>query len=132
VPPIPRPSPDTAPYWNAARAGELHLQRCRPCDRLVWYPRVRCHRCGSDDLRWEALSGDGSVHAFTIVHRAADPDLADALPYVVALIELAEGARLMSNIVDIHPDAIRIGMPVRVRVRELEGDILLPVFGPAE
>ena len=131
MPPIPRPNPDTAPYWDAARAGRLELQRCTPCDRLVWYPRRRCHRCGSDDLRWETLSGAGEVHAFTVVHRTADPSLADAVPYVVALVDLAEGARLMTNIVDIEPGEVRIGTAVQVRFRMLDDDLALPVFGPA-
>ena len=131
MPSIPLPNPDTAPHWDAARAGRLDLQRCGPCNVLVWYPRRRCDRCGSDDLHWETLSGEGVVHAFTIVHRAADPSLAAAVPYVVALVDLAEGPRLMTNIVDVPPDDVQIGMAVRVRFRALDGGVALPVFGPA-
>jgi uncharacterized OB-fold protein len=129
VPPIPRPDPETQPFWDAAREGRLDLQRCLSCDLLVWYPRRRCHRCGSGDLRWETVSGDATVHAFTVVHRSPDPSR--PTPYVVALVDLVEGARLMTNIVDVDPAAVRIGLAVRVRFRPLDGDIELPVFGPA-
>lgn len=128
MPPIPRPDPDTLPYWDGARAGRLDLQRCVACDLLVWYPRRRCHRCGADELRWETLSGDATVHAFTIVHRAPDPSI--EVPYVVALVDLVEGARLMTAIVDVDPADVQVGLPVRVRFRTLDGDVALPVFGP--
>ena len=125
----PRADPDTRPYWEAARAGRLDLQRCGACNLLVWYPRRRCHRCGSDVLLWETMTGDGSVYAFTVVHRAPDPSV--EVPYVVALVDLAEGARIMTNLVDVDPADVRVGLPVRVRFRRLEGDLALPVFGPA-
>jgi uncharacterized OB-fold protein len=98
------------------------------CELLVWYPRRRCHRCGSDEPRWETLSGDATVHAFTVVHRSPDPTI--PAPYVVALVDLAEGARLMTNIVDVDPAEVRIGLPVRVRFRPIDDDTALPVFGP--
>jgi uncharacterized protein len=129
VPPIPHPNPETRPYWDAARAGRLDLQRCVPCDRLVWYPRRRCHRCGSDDLRWETLSGRASVYAFTVVHRAPDPSV--EVPYVVALVDLEEGARVMTNLVGIDPQDVRVGLPVEVRFRALDDGLALPIFGPA-
>jgi uncharacterized OB-fold protein len=129
VPPIPNPDPDTRPYWDAAREGRLELQRCTACDVLVWYPRRRCHRCGSDALRWERLSGRATVHAFTVVHRAPDPSV--AVPYVVALVDLVEGARVMTNLVDVDPGDVRIGLAVEVRFRPLDDDVALPVFGPA-
>lgn len=128
MPPIPRPDPDTLPYWEAARAGRLDLQRCVPCGLLVWYPRRRCHRCGSGELHWETLSGEATVHAFTVVHRAPDPSM--DVPYVVALVDLAEGARLLTNLVDVDPADVEVGLPVRVRFRELAEGRTLPVFGP--
>ena len=79
-------------------------------------------------MRWETLSGDATVHAFTVVHRAPDPSV--AVPYVVALVELAEGARLMTNLVDVDPADVRVGAAVRVRFRRLADDLALPVFGP--
>lgn len=131
MPPAPRPDPETQPFWDAAREGRLDLQRCEPCGLLVWYPRRRCHRCGSDALGWETLSGRGTVHAFTVVHRAPDADLVDRVPYVVALVDLDEGARLMTNVVDCDPGDVRVGMPVSVRFRPLGDTLALPVFGPA-
>lgn len=128
---IPRPDPESRPFWDAARAGRLDLQRCGGCGHLVWYPRRRCHRCGSDQLRWETLSGEGTVHAYTVVHRAPAEDRAADVPYVVALVDLAEGARLMTNVVDCNPAEVHVGMPVSVRFRPIGEDLALPVFGPA-
>jgi uncharacterized protein len=128
--PVPSPDADSAPYWAAARAGRLELQRCRPCGLVVFYPRARCPRCHAADLAWETLSGRGTVHAYTIVHRAPDPSLEDAIPYVVALVDLDEGARLMTNIVDCAPEQVRIGLPVVVRFRPVSDAAALPLFGP--
>lgn len=132
MPPVPVPDADSRPYWTAAAEGRLALQRCTSCDRLVWYPRARCPRCHGDRLTWETLSGAGTVHAFTVVYRPADPSLEDAVPYVVALVDLAEGARLMTNIVGCEPGDVRIGMAVRVLFREVADGIALPLFEPEE
>ena len=106
------------------------MPRCRSCDRLVWYPRRRCPRCHGDDLAWETLSGLGTVYASTVVHRAPSPQLEDDVPYVVALVDLDEGARLMTNIVECAPESVEIGMRVGVTFRRVSDDAALPLFAP--
>jgi hypothetical protein len=129
-PPIPVPDADSSRYWAATLEGRLELQRCDACRRLVFYPRARCPRCYGDRLTWTTLAGTGTVHAFTVVHRPADPSLADAVPYVVALVELTEGARLMTNIVGCDPSDVHVGMPVAVSFRPVSDAASLPVFSP--
>lgn len=127
------PSPDAAPFWEACRRHELVLPHCRPCDRVFFYPRTACPECGSRDLDWLTASGRGVLHAFCIQYRTAVAADRDQLPFVTAVVELAEGPRLMSYLVDIEPtpEAIRCDMPVAVRFVELPGGQTLPVFAPA-
>lgn len=129
---VPPTDPVTRRFWAAASEGCLELQRCRACSLVVSYPRVRCPRCHSDDLAWEAMAGSGTVYSCTVVHRAPEPALAGEVPYVVALVDLDEGARLMSNIVGCAPDQVHIGMPVRVRFEPVADRIALPLFEPME
>jgi uncharacterized OB-fold protein len=130
----PPPDADARPHREAARVGRLAMPRCTGCGRLVWYPRPRCPSCHAAVHEWETLSGLGTVYSATVVHRAPDPSLEAAVPYVVALVDLDEGARMLSNIVDCEPDAVTIGMrvAVRFRVAGAGGGTFLPVFAPVE
>lgn len=132
MPPLPHPDPDSAPYWAATLAGRLDLQRCGSCGLVVFYPRARCPRCHADALAWSTMSGRGTVYASTVVYRPADESFAADVPYVVALVDLEEGARLMTRIVDCPPDTVRTGMPVTARFRRVSDEAALPVFAPAE
>jgi uncharacterized protein len=129
VRPLPVPDPRTAPYWSAAREERLFIPRCASCGRFQFYPRPLCTNCHSRDLDWTVCSGEGTVHSFTVVHRAPSPEFADAVPYVVANIRLAEGAHLMSTLVNCPPQEARIGMPVTVKYLHIE-EASLPVFEP--
>jgi uncharacterized OB-fold protein len=128
--PIPHPDPDTARYWAATLAGRLDLQRCDACGRVVMYPRARCPYCHADSLTWTTMSGRGTVYASTIVYRPADDSFAADVPYVVALVDLEEGARLMTRIVDCAPADVRTGMTVKVRFQHVSDEAALPVFAP--
>ena len=97
--PEPIVNPDSAPYWAAARDEKLKIQKCAECGTLRFFPRHLCTECGSDNTEWAEISGRGSVQSFTIVHRAAFPEFQAITPYVVALIDLEEGPRMMTNIV---------------------------------
>ncbi|BBY21983.1 Zn-ribbon domain-containing OB-fold protein [Mycobacterium stomatepiae] len=125
VVPVPEPSSASAPFWEATRERELHMQRCADCTRLVWYPRVMCPHCGADALRWERLSGDGVVYAVSVHHRPALPALADKVPYSVVLVDLAENARMMSNVFGPPP---RVGDAVRIAWIPLPDGRNLPTF----
>jgi uncharacterized OB-fold protein len=112
--PVPIVNADSAPYWEGARDDKLLLQRCADCGTLRFFPRYLCTECGSDDADWAEASGRGTVHSFTIVHRAAFPEFQSRTPYVVALIDLEEGPRMMSNIVGEDALKVEIGEPVTV------------------
>lgn len=130
--PIPVPTPETRPYWEAARRHELALPRCRPCNEVFFYPRAACPRCLSGDLEWTTLSGRGTLHTFTVVQRG-QKNFPLGTPYVIAIVELAEGPRLMTNLVEVAPDPAKltIGMPLEVVFEDVSADIALPRFRPA-
>lgn len=125
---MPRATPETQPYWDGCAAGELRLQRCRACDAFYFPPRPFCPRCLSDDVAWEAVSGRATLHSYVINQR---PQPAWGEPYAIAVVELAEGPRLMSNIVGVEntPENLELDMPLEVRF-EARGDMQVPVFGP--
>jgi uncharacterized OB-fold protein len=128
----PRPLPDaaTGPYWAAARERRLAMPRCDDCGRFHFYPHTLCPHCNSPRLKWTDCSGKGVVYSFTVVHRAPSPAFAALVPYVVAAVKLAEGPHMMTNITGCAPDAVRIGMPVRVVFQQLSDEITLPMFEP--
>lgn len=110
--PTPPYNPEAGPFWRAAAEGRLVLPRCDGCGHHVWYPRAWCPVCGSDDVTWVELSGYGTVYAVTVLHRGMGP-WANAAPFAVAYVELAEGPRILTNVVTDDPTAVRIGDPVR-------------------
>lgn len=126
--PLPIPDPGTAPYWDAARAHQLKLPRCRACGALHFYPRTLCPHCGAAAFEWITASGHGTIYSFTVVHRAPSPAFKAALPYVVAVVALREGPHLMTNIRGCAPETIRIGMPVTVAWEDIDANTTLPYF----
>jgi uncharacterized OB-fold protein len=120
--PLPTPSPLTAPYWEACQQGELAIQHCAGCGRLVHFPEPSCPFCGGTDLPYERVSGRGTVHTFSVIHRTFLPGF--TTPYVLAWIDLDEGARVFGDVTGCPPEEVRIGLPVRVCFEELPG------FGP--
>lgn len=120
------------PFWQATTRSQLLLQWCRACDRAIHYPRVVCPSCLGDDLEWREASGRGVVYACTVMHRAGLPQMADRVPYVVALVDLDEGVRFMSNVVGCEPSAVRVGQRVRVAWEPLSEGRQWPVFEPDE
>ncbi|HIF93500.1 MAG: Zn-ribbon domain-containing OB-fold protein [Myxococcales bacterium] len=123
-------------YWEGAGRGELVLQRCRACDVVQHRPRGFCVSCMEDQLEHFVASGRGTVYTYSIVHQNQMPKFRNALPYVVAYVELEEGPQLLTNIVDCDPETISIGMPVYVEFKatpnEKTGDQLgVPRFRPA-
>jgi len=130
--PLPVPTPETRPFWEAARRHELQLQRCGACGRYVFYPRAACPHCLAPELEWRRVSGRGRLHTFTVVSRGQRGFPLPA-PYVLAIVELEEGPRLMTNLVGVEPDPekLRIGMPVEVVFEDVTEEIALPRFRPA-
>jgi hypothetical protein len=128
------PDPTTSPFWDACRKRELRLQRCADCGVFRQPPSPGCPRCGSAHSDWPLLSGRGTVFSYTIVHHAAVPPLAAEVPYNVVVVELddAPGARLISNLLDVAPDDVAVGMRVQVVWDEARPDVVLPRFRRAE
>ena len=114
------------PFREGCRAGELRLQRCDDCGRFQFYPRILCSHCGGDRLAWQPVSGRGRIASFTVVRRGISP--AYPAPYVVALVDLAEGPRMMSAIVGSEPESVAVGAAVAVRFESWGADHVLPVF----
>jgi hypothetical protein len=124
------PSELTLPFWTAAREGRLVLQRCRSCGAWQHPPRPVCLACGDGSaLDWEPVSGAGTVFSVTTVERALIPGLRGEVPYLLALVQLEEGVRVLSLLTDCAPEAARIDLPVRVVFRPF-GDERLPCFTP--
>jgi uncharacterized protein len=128
--PLPSPNALTAPYWEAAARGELQLPRCTACSRFHFYPRATCPHCGADTLTWQAVSGAGEVYSFTVVQRAPSKGFETLVPYVVAVVALDEGPHMMTRLIDVQPDTVRIGMPVQVAFEPQDEVTRLPVFRP--
>ena len=125
--PVPPITPESAPYWNGAREGKLLLQRCLDCRALRFYPRTLCPGCWSDRAEWTEASGRGRVHSFTIIRRPPAPAFTARLPYVVALVDLDEGPRMMANIVGEDALGVQMEEPVTLTF-EARGEVALPQF----
>jgi uncharacterized OB-fold protein len=117
------------PFWDALREHRLVLQRCTGCGHFQHYPRSLCKSCLSDALEFVASPGHGTVGSFTVIHRAPLAELRPLTPYMLALIDLDEGVRMMSNVVA-EPRDVYIGCPVAVDFVDLASEVTLPVFRP--
>jgi uncharacterized OB-fold protein len=130
--PLPRPTPETEDFWAGARAGELRLQRCRECAHVYFPPRPFCPRCSSRSVEAFVASGRGRLHTYVISNRPA-PGFENEGPYAIAVVELEEGPRMMSNIVGVEstPEALQLDMPLEVTFEPATDTITLPKFRPA-
>lgn len=126
--PLPVVDTDSRPYWEAAARHELNLPYCTACERYFFIPRVLCPHCHSASVEWRKASGDGVIYSYTVSRRAAAPAFKERVPYVVALIDLKEGPRMMSNVLTGDVDLVQIGQRVRVDFEDAGEDISLPVF----
>ncbi len=128
--PLPEITPVMAPFWAAARRHELVVQRCRGCGTRRFPARDICSRCLSREADWASVTGRGTIFSFAIMHQVYHPGFADAVPYAVVVVELEEGARMISNVVDCPVGEIAIGMPVEVVFEDVTREVTLPKFRP--
>lgn len=128
--PLPGITEDGAPFWAGTRQGELRVQRCGACGHLRFPPSILCPKCLSEDTTWVALSGRGSIYSFIIVHRPQHPGFFGDAPYNVAIVELEEGVRLHSNVVECDDAELRIGLPLEVVFHKVDDEVTLPKFRP--
>ncbi len=122
--PTPTPNADTSAFWEACNEDRLIVQTCRSCGHVQFYPRALCVACEGRDLAWRDAAPTGTVHTFTVVHRAPTPAFKADAPYVLALIDLDDGFRMMMNVVNTPHDEIVIGMSVRIVFEDRDGQKL--------
>ncbi|HEV8298742.1 MAG TPA: OB-fold domain-containing protein [Acidimicrobiales bacterium] len=118
------------PFWDACVREEFLVHRCRTCGRAYW-PASCCIDHGATAMGWTPATGRGEVHTYTVFHHAYERALADRLPYVIAVVTLAEGPFFHTDIVDCSPDAVYVGMPVEVVWERVRDDCVIPHFRPA-
>lgn len=128
--PVPVPNAASQAFWEGCKRHELLIPRCLRCGAYHFFPRFFCVQCMSPDLEWVKTSGRGEIYSFSIVERAGMPAFAAEAPYVLSLVELEEGVRMMSNIVGCPPGKVRIGMKVEVVFEDVTDEITLPKFQP--
>lgn len=121
----------TRPWWTAAAEGRLLLRRCGACGRAHHYPREFCPHCWSEDVAWEPATGRAVLYTWSVVHRNDLPPFGGRVPYVAAVVDLAEGPRMMTELVDCPAEALRVGMPLEVAFRRETEEVTVPVFRPA-
>src|SRR5690349_7859906 len=125
----PKPTPETQHFWDGTRDGELRLQRCDACANVYFPPRPFCPKCASRKVSWFKASGKGVLYSYIIHHRPA-PGFTP--PYSIAVVQLDEGPRMMTNIVNCPqtPQALQLDMPVEVVFTKMSDQIALPLFQP--
>ena len=129
--PLPTPTPTSAPFWEALKAGVVKLQRCDDCGTWVFYPRNRCPHCLSDALVWLQVSGRGTLYTYTVARQPTSPHFANQVPQRLAVVELDEGIRLTTTLVDVKDEELEIGMRVEPVFDPVSDEITLLRYRPA-
>ncbi len=126
--PLPQPTPESQEYWDGLKRHELRIQRCRDCTQYYFYPRPFCPHCHSENVEWRTVSGRGKLHTYVIAHRGHP---AFESPYVIAMVELDEGAKMMTNIVGVEdptPEKLPVDAAVQIVYQDVNDTITLPAF----
>ena len=130
--PLPTISGDTRPFWEACQREELFIQRCNGCGEYQFYPRGICANCWTNHIAWVKASGRGTVWSFTVTYQNRTTGFADEIPYVLALVELEEGVKMFTNIIECATAGVKIGMPVEVTFVRASEQISIPYFKPVK
>lgn len=130
--PLPRPNTymNTRPFWDAVREGRFLLQYCKDSGKVQWFPRPVSLATGRRNLEWRDSAGRGTLYSYTVTY-SAWPGHEDRLPYLCAYVELEEGVRILCNLLNCKPEAVKIGMPVRLAWERLSDEFSYPAFEPA-
>lgn len=129
--PLPSPDADTAAFWRGLSQGQLLLQHCADCGHVQYYQQATCRACGGETLTHRPASGRGTVHSFSVVHRAPGPAFKADVPYAVLLVELEEGPRMISTYACGHPDDVTFDMQVTLTFEKINEEVTLPRFRKA-
>ena len=126
--PLPQPTPWSKPFWEGCKKHSLLIQKCQDCQTVIFYPKMFCPDCLSSNIEWIKASGRGKVYSYMTVYSYQPTEFQEDLPYVVAVIELEEGVRLMSNIIECPPEKLKCDMEVEVVFEDVTEEITLPKF----
>lgn len=126
--PLPMPDEDTRPFWEGCRAHKLLFQKCLACGFVRWPPSIACPACYSSDTEWITASGKGKIYTFAVFHKVFHPAFEGKTPYIVAVVKLAEGPMLSTNITGQPPSDIACNMPVEVVWEDVTDTVSLPKF----
>ena len=129
-PPMPKPTATTEPFWQGLKEGKVLLQQCRECEKWIFYPRSNCPGCLSGDIAWREVSGEGEIYSYTIARRPTAPQFAGLEPQLIAVIELKEGVRMNSVVVNVVEQALAVGLKVKPVFESGLGDQTLLYFEP--
>ena len=129
--PAPSPTETTAPFWEGAKKKQLMLQYDPVSRRYQFWPRINSVRTGKLNLRWQKASGKGTLYSYTVTH-VATMGFEDRVPYLIGLVELDEGVRIIANLVNLAPDDVKIGMKMKVAWEKITDDINYFAFEPAK
>ena len=127
---LPSPDFETQPFWDAAKEGRLLIRHCNACGEYHFYPRPFCPSCWSEDVEWFDASGRATLYTWSVVYQNDLPPWPARVPYVAAVVDLAEGPRMQTNVVDCAFDALAAGMELEVVFQETSEDFTIPVFRP--
>jgi len=130
--PLPITQPWSEPFWEGTKQGKLLVQHCKDCDTNIFYPRKFCPECWSDNLDWIESSGRAKILTFSTAYDMVEPKFMEDLPYTIAYVDLEEGVRMMTRIVECPPEDITFDMDVEVVFHKLNDDYYLPYFRPVK
>jgi len=130
--PLPRPTPESKPFWDGCRNHQLLIQKCKSCGDLRFPPSLLCPSCSSLETEWVPSSGKGEIWSHAVFHKVYHPAFERNIPYVVAVVELEEGVRMVTNIVGCAPDEVSIGMAVEVFFDDVAPEVTIPRFKPSK
>ncbi|MGH7932060.1 MAG: Zn-ribbon domain-containing OB-fold protein [Candidatus Binataceae bacterium] len=129
--PLPHLDEENRPWWEALKRHELYIQKCRDCGDLRYYPRALCTNCLSSRTEWIKCRGSGEIYTFTVTQQNQAGGFRESLPYVMAYVELDEGLKMLTNIVDCPPEEVKIGLPVEAVFDDVTPEMTLVKFRPA-
>ena len=127
---LPTIEDESAPYWDALREGRLLIKHSRACGRFHSYPRPYCPHCWSDQVEWVEAGGGGTLYTHSVVYQNDLPPFGPQVPYTAAIVDLDEGPRVMTRVVDCAPEDLKIGMRVRMRTEPVTDEVTMAVFAP--
>ena len=130
--PLPLQTPTAQPFWDALRDEIVKIQQCCDCRTWVFYPRKHCPTCLGTSLEWRRINGDATLYSFTIARQPTAPHFADEVPQLLAIVELVQGVKMTSTLVNIEPKAIHVGMNLKPYFDHVSEDVTLLRFTSVE